>query len=40
MAALFDLAEQALDDIGGADGLPVRFGKGVKGQTGIQILVL
>ena len=37
MTAPFDLAEQPLDHIGGADGFPVGFGKGVKGQTGLQI---
>ena len=37
MTAPFDLAEQPLDHIGRADGLPVGLGKGVKGQTGFQI---
>jgi len=37
MSAPFDLAEQALDDVRGANILPVFFWKVVEGQAGFQV---
>lgn len=39
MRAALDLKEQAFNDIGGPDRLPVGFGEVVKGQTSLQIAV-
>lgn len=39
VTALFDRPELAINEIRGADGLPMRRREGVEGQTGLQVLL-